>query len=202
MAEHVSDDISQLGWRLSFDSAGSRQLMGPGSVFCFSINPPEPIVNEVVDEIHDRFATDSRDLALVHHLKARFLQYVNPYYCFIDQCSWEDLEGISAAPPEVQLFHSALLALGACHSSIPEAHLIGASFYKRAESLVFDCYRRKPDLLLARSLSMLALRGLCLGMDNAAWMYLSRYTFVAVHPLRGFLRGITKCVDRSRFGSC
>lgn len=171
--DRIPEDISQLGWRVTSDATGSRRLMGPGSVFCFSVTPPEPMFGEVADESSDRFTTDSRDLALLHHLKARFLQCVNPYYRFVSQCDRETLEGISTAPPHMQLFYCALLALGACHSSLQEARPVGDSFYRHAEGLVVKCYRSSPDLFLVRGLSMLALRGLCLGMDNAAWMYLS-----------------------------
>ena len=177
----VAEDLSNLQWKTVRDITGSSLFLGPGSAFSLSSRHPvpteaEPDLDNSAESLADHFFIYSTGLDVVHHLKTQFLQYVNPYYKFVEDYTWEGIETISDAAPEVQLFYCSVLAMGACHSPMKNAHVIGETFYQHAESLIFKCCRRSPNTTLACGLSLLALRGLCLGLDTPAWMYLSRNT--------------------------
>ncbi|KAF7552871.1 hypothetical protein G7Z17_g4020 [Cylindrodendrum hubeiense] len=174
----ATGDLAATMWKMALDSGGSPSIIGPGGFFSFFANSPGFNAEEAnsasqLDSKLRNFWKYAQDQELLDELAANFLEYVNPYYQFIERGAFNRHLQYTHTSIDQQIFYSAAYALGACYSARGEAREIGAAFSLHVEQLVFNCYRTRPDHNLARSLTMLALRELSIGNNNVGWMHLS-----------------------------
>ncbi|KAH7121490.1 hypothetical protein EDB81DRAFT_666491 [Dactylonectria macrodidyma] len=173
-----TEDLAAMSWKVALDSSGSPSIIGPSGFFAFFANSPEFRTEDTssrsrLDSKLLKFGKHARNQELLDELAANFLEFVNPYYQFINRSAFHSLLPNAGGTIDLQIFYSAAYALGACYSKRSDAREIGAAFSQHAEQLVFDCYRARPDYNLVRSLAMLALRELSIGNNSVGWMHLS-----------------------------
>ncbi|KAH7121817.1 hypothetical protein B0J13DRAFT_158677 [Dactylonectria estremocensis] len=174
----ATEDLAAMTWKVALDSSGSPSIIGPSGFFSFFANSPQFHTEETDSGSQLAFELSNlwkyaRNQELLDELATNFLDYINPYYQFINRGAFHRPVPYAGGTIDLQIFYSAAYALGACYSKRKEARDIGAAFSQHAGQLVFDCYRTRPDHNLVRSLAMLALRELSMGNNSVGWMHLS-----------------------------
>jgi hypothetical protein len=173
------DEVGSLMWKLRIGNNGDTSFVGPSSNFHFISAAQEP--NSYGQPQHCQEIAPAELLPLEICLGDRVLQQdllkifeivINPDNQFVESSFFRNPFDYSTETRQDRiLLQSSILALSACFSTREDANKVGNTFSHHAESLVQQCCRTSPSLMVVQALAILCWRDLTLDNDNMAWMY-------------------------------
>jgi hypothetical protein len=156
-------DFSTMKWADILGQDGAPLLSGPGRFSIFSRTQlptfetefqPAPVPKPIPSTEAFLLEIES-NLSLKQHLKAHFLENLNPFHKFVDPIWLNFSDLFPHNDTALQLLYSALFG-AAAHSSPIASKEIGEAFISYAESLVQKCYLEHLCLPVLQALVILA----------------------------------------------
>ncbi|KAM0264421.1 hypothetical protein ACHAQJ_000612 [Trichoderma viride] len=157
-------DFGSMKWADITGQDGVPILAGPGrfSIFSKTLLPtfenesrPSPTPKPVVPSTETFLLETASNLSLKQHLKAHFLENINPFYKFVDPIWLNFSDLFPHNDTALQLLYSALFG-AAAYSSPVASREIAEAFMAYAESLVQQCYLEHLCLPVLQALIIIA----------------------------------------------
>ncbi|ETR98821.1 hypothetical protein M419DRAFT_87882 [Trichoderma reesei RUT C-30] len=158
-------DFGSVKWADITGRDGLPMLAGPGrfSFFSHTLLPtfedgssrPSPPPKATVPSTETFLLEIASDLGLKQHLKAHFLEHINPYYKFVDPVWLNFSDLFPHNDTALQLLYSALFA-AAAYSSPVATRGVAEAFMAYAEGLVQQCYLEHLCLPVLQALIVIA----------------------------------------------
>jgi hypothetical protein len=156
-------DFGSMKWADVTGQDGAPILAGPGrfSIFSKTLLPTfeddsRPLLNLKPVPSTETFLLEiASNLSLKQHLKAHFLENVNPFYKFVDPIWLNFSDLFPHNDTALQLLYSALFG-AAAYSSPVASREIAEAFMAYAESLVQQCYLEHLCLPVLQALIIIA----------------------------------------------
>lgn len=157
------NDFSSMKWSALLGQDGAPLLAGPGRFSIFSRTQLPTFENESQPSPAPKPITSTEtflleieaNLDLKQHLKAHFLENLNPFYKFVDPIWLNFSDMFPHNDTALQLLYSALFG-AAAHSSPMASKEMAETFISYAESLVQKCYLEHLCLPVLQALIILA----------------------------------------------
>lgn len=156
-------DFSSMKWASLLGQDGAPLLAGPGRFSIFSRTQLPTFENESqpspapkpIPSTETFLLEIEANLSLKQHLKAHFLENLNPFYKFVDPIWLNFSDLFPHNDTALQLLYSALFG-AAAHSSPMASKEMAETFISYAESLVQKCYLEHLCLPVLQALVILA----------------------------------------------
>ncbi|PNP43363.1 hypothetical protein TGAMA5MH_04820 [Trichoderma gamsii] len=156
-------DFSSMKWASLLGQDGAPLLAGPGRFSIFSRTQLPTFENESqpspapkpIPSTETFLLEIEANVSLKQHLKAHFLENLNPFYKFVDPIWLNFSDLFPHNDTALQLLYSALFG-AAAHSSPMASKEMAETFISYAESLVQKCYLEHLCLPVLQALVILA----------------------------------------------
>lgn len=156
-------DFSSMKWAAIIGQDGAPVLAGPGRFSIFSRTQLPTFENESqpspapkpIPSTETFLLEIESNLSLKQHLKAHFLENLNPFYKFVDPIWLNFSDLFPHNDTALQLLYSALFG-AAAYSSPVAGKEMAETFISYAESLVQKCYLEHLCLPVLQALIILA----------------------------------------------
>lgn len=158
-------DFSSMKWSALLGQDGEPLLAGPGRFSIFTRTQLPTFENESqpwpapkpkpIPSTETFLLEIEANLDLKQHLKAHFLENLNPFYKFVDPIWLNFSDMFPNNDTALQLLYSALFG-AAAHSSPMAGKEMAETFISYAESLVQKCYQEHLCLPVLQALVILA----------------------------------------------
>ena len=121
------------------------------------------------------------------HLVDCFVDHFNTFHQFLAPEDIADLKTRGATKCDLDFCfrNSALLAVAACFSTVPEAKEVRSSYASLADSLALRCIRERPNDVVVQGLALLAWKELMFGAPSLAYNYIGRESSPVGWPVCG-----------------